>query len=63
MLLFSFVSYKFVHAAGCFLLRERPLYAISDGEIDPVDVGAPVFGTFVEYVEFRRMCHDKTFHR
>jgi len=49
--------------AGCFPLRERPLYAISDGEVDPVEFGAPVFGTLADYAEFRRMRHNKTLHR
>ena len=49
--------------AGCFPLRERPLYAISDGEVDPVEFGAPVFGTLADYAEFRRMRHNKILHR
>ena len=57
---FSFIKHLF---SGCFPLRERPLYAISDGEIDPVEVGAPVFGTLADYAEFRRMRHNKTLHR
>ena len=52
MLLFSVVFYQNLLFAGCFPLRERPLYAISDGEIDPVEVGAPVFGTLADYAEF-----------
>ena len=60
---FHYPSTNVCSFAGCFPLRERPLYAISDGEVNPVDVGAPVFGTYTEYVEFRRMRHDKTLHR
>ena len=60
---FSVISFKICSFTGCFPLRERPLYAISDGEVNPLDVGIPEFGTLSEYAEFRRMRHDKTFRR
>ena len=60
---FRYLSIKACSFTGCFPLRERPLYAISDGEVNPVDVGVPVFGTLAEYAEFRRMRHDKTLRR